>query len=306
MLPGARVVITGATGTVALPVAIALAERYDVWAVARFSDRGARARLEAAGVRCAVADLEVGDLAAVPDDAEYVVNFAVAKSGDWGRDLDANAGGIGALMHRCRSARAVLHCSTTAVYQPAAGPRREDAPLGDNHRVWPALETYSISKIAAEAVARMCARQLGIPTTIARLNVPYGPFGGWPAAHLAAILAGQPVPVHATQPNVFNPIHLDDIVATIPKLLGCASVPATVVNWGGSEPVSIEEWSTYLGELAGVTPRFLATDQTIQGVQIDTVRMHELIGPTTVPWREGMRRLVDQFAAGRPNDPRGE
>ncbi|HWL44783.1 MAG TPA: NAD(P)-dependent oxidoreductase [Ilumatobacter sp.] len=299
MQQGARLVIAGATGNVALPATLALAEHYDVWAVARFSRPEARVRLEAGGVHCVVADLEAGDVAAVPADAEYVVNFAVAKSGDWGRDLDANAGGIGALMHRCRTARAVLHCSTTAVYQPAAGPRREDASLGDNHRVWPAMETYSISKIAAEAVARSCARQLVLPTTIARLNVPYGAFGGWPASHLQAMLDGHAIPVHASEPNIFNPIHLDDLIASIPKLLAVAAAPATVVNWGGSEPVSIEEWSRYLGELVGLEPRFAATDQTIQGVQIDTERMHQLIGPTSVHWTDGMRRLVEQLHPDR-------
>jgi hypothetical protein len=64
------------------------------------------------------------------------------------------------------------------------------------------------------------------------------------------------------------------------------------VNWGGSEPVSIEEWCTYLGELTGVEPRFDPTEQTIDSVQIDTTRMHEVAGPTRVPWRDGMHRMV--------------
>jgi UDP-glucuronate 4-epimerase len=42
------------------------------------------------------------------------------------------------------------------------------------------FQTYSISKIAAEAMARSCARRLKLPTTIARLNVPYGDRSGWP------------------------------------------------------------------------------------------------------------------------------
>jgi len=53
------------------------------------------------------------------------------------------------------------------------------------------------------------------------------------------MLAGQPVPVHEDAPSEFNPIHEDDIVAQVPKLLGVASVPATVVNWfdtSGSAP----------------------------------------------------------------------
>ena len=49
-------------------------------------------------------------------------------------------------------------------------------------------------------------------------------------------------------------------------------MPATTVNWGGSEPVSIEEWCTYLGELVGVEARFEPTANTIDSVAIDTAR----------------------------------
>jgi len=75
-------------------------------------------------------------------------------------------------------------------------------------------------------------------------------------------------------------------------LLAAASVPATTVNWGGSEAVSIEEWCTYLAELTGITATFAPTSDTIDSVQIDTTRMHELVGPTTVPWRDGMKRMA--------------
>ena len=40
-----------------------------------------------------------------------------------------------------------------------------------------------------------------------------------------------------------------------PRMLAAASVPATIVNWGGDEEVSIEEWCEYLAELAGVEAR---------------------------------------------------
>ena len=104
------------------------------------------------------------------------------------------------------------------------------------------MPTYSISKIAAEAVVRTTCRIFAVPTTIARLNVPYGGNGGWPAFHLEMMLAGRPVPVHPNGPSRFNPIHEDDIVAMVPRLLAAASVPATIVNWGGDEETSIEEW----------------------------------------------------------------
>jgi UDP-glucuronate 4-epimerase len=293
MLTGKRIVVAGATGQVGLPVAHALAKDNEVWAVARFTDAAARESLEAAGARCVAADLVDGDLAGVPDDAEYLVNFSVMRTNDWGRDLDGNAGGTSRLMERCRTARAVLHCSSTAVYQPAGDHAfNEDDPLGDNHRVWAFISTYSICKIAAEAMARECARRLQLPTTIARLNVPYGDNGGWPAMHLEMLLAGSPIPIHEGCANLFNPIHEDDVVAMIERLLNVASVPATVVNWGGDDVVGIEEWCRYLGGLVGVEPSFVTTDQTIQSVSVDLTRMHELVGHAQVPWREGFRRMV--------------
>jgi len=292
-LEGAMVVVAGATGQVGEPVAVALAQRNEVYAGARFTDPAARRRLEAAGVRCVPIDLLAGDVARLPADADVVLNFAVAKSNRWGTDLDANAGGLGWLMDHHRRARAFLHCSSTAVYKPAGHQAlAEDAPLGDNHGVWSFLSTYSISKIATEAMARWGARRYQLPTTIARLSVPYGDRGGWPAIHLEMVLAGNPIAVHANAPSIYHPIHERDIVAMVPGLLAAASVPATVVNWGGSDPVSIEEWCGYFGELTGKAPSFEPTDQTLDSVAIDVTKMTELLGATTVGWRDGMRQMV--------------
>ena len=293
MLDGARILVTGPTGMVATPVTLALAERNDVIGLARFGDPAARARLEAAGVTCIPVNLADGDLSAVPADVDYVLNLAVVKSGRWEVDLRANAEAAGLLLAHCRTATAFLHCSSTGIYQHAGSHRlTETDPLGDNHRV--IMPTYSIAKIAAEAVVRTMCREHGVPTTIARLNVPYGDHGGWPAFHLEMLLAGQPIPVHPDRPNLFDPIHTDDIIATIPGLLAAASVPATIVNWGGDEQVSLEEWVAYLAELAGVDldPLVVETDQTIGGVTVDLTRMHELVGHTTVDWHDGFRRMV--------------
>jgi nucleoside-diphosphate-sugar epimerase len=291
VLNGERVLVTGATGQVALPITRALARDNKVTALARFRDADARAALEAVGVQCLAVDIARDDLSAVPDDFDVVLNLAVVKSGRFDLDLTANAEAVGLLMARCRSARAFLHCSSTGVYAPAGHHKlREVDPLGDNHRA--IMPTYSISKIAAEAVVRTGARQWGIPTTIARLNVPYGDNGGWPAFHLAQILNGDPVALHPERPNEFNPIHEDDLVAMIPALLSIASVPATIVNWAGDETVSIEEWSQYMAELVGKDASFVVTDRTIASVTTDNTRMHELVGPTTVPWRDGFARMV--------------
>jgi UDP-glucuronate 4-epimerase len=295
-LTGRKIVITGVTGQVARPLAVALAQENEVYGAARFSDADARVALEASGVRCVPVDLLSGDVSGLPVDADVVLHFAVAKTNHWEHDLAANSGGLASLMEHHQNATAFLHCSTTGVYKPE-GHRQfdEDGPLGDNHGVWPFLRTYSICKIAAEGTARWGATRFALPTTIARLSVPYGDGGGWPAIHLHMMLSGNAIPVHVDAPSVYHPIHQDDILAMVPRLLAAASVPATTVNWGGSQAVSIEEWCGYLAELTGIEARFEPTEQTIDSVQIDTTRMHELIGETTVPWREGMKRMVQNL-----------
>lgn len=204
--------------------------------------------------------------------------------------MKANAEGVGRLMSRCRRARAFVHFSSTAVYAyEGHALRKEDAPLGDNHRAM--FPTYSLSKIAAESVARFAATEFQLPTTIARLSVPYGNNGGWPWFHWQMMKAGMPIDVHPERPNVYNPIHEDDIIAKVPYLLAAASTPATTLNFGG-DPVSIEDWCTYIGELTGLSPTFSENPKAFGSLQIDATAMHEAIGATSVSWQEGIRRMI--------------
>ena len=288
-----RLLVTGATGQVGGPVATALADNNRVVAIARFGDKAARANLEAAGVECIVVDFETGDYRALDGDFDYVLNFAVAKTNDFDRDLSANVEALGFLMQRCSGSRAFLHCSSTAVYEPD-GHRRfvETDPLGDNHRAFGFMPTYSITKIAAEAMARFGARAHELPTTIARLSVPYGDTFGWPQFQLAMMRAGHPIPVHENAPSEYNPIHIDDIVAQIPALLGAASVPATIVNWAGDDVVSIETWCETLATATGVTATFAPTTATIESVACDTAKRASITGPCRVHWSDGLARMA--------------
>jgi len=290
MLRNEKILVTGPTSQVAFPLARELARDNEVYGLARLSRGEDVERLAAIGVKPLKVDLAADRLDAVPDDFTYVLNFAVVKSGKFAYDLAANAEGAGRLAAHCRRAKAFLHCSSGGVYQ-YAGSRAlaEDAPLGDNHRVL--FPTYSISKIAAETVVRFAAAQWNLPSVIARFSVPYGDNGGWPLYHLLMMRAGGEIPIHVDQPNLYNPIHEDDYIAQVPKLLAVASVPAVTVNWGG-EPASIEDWCGHLSELTGLEARFRPTTDALGSLQLDLTRMHELIGPARVPWRDGVRRMV--------------
>ena len=241
-------------------------------------------------MRCVPIDLAVRRRRrACPADADYVVNFAVAKSNEWEKDLRANSGGLAYLMEHHREARAFLHCSTTGIYKPMGHHVfAEGDPLGDNHGVWPFLRTYSICKIAAEATALWAADRFGLPTTIARLSVPYGDRGGWPAIHLEMMLNGSDIPVHVDAPSVYHPIHEDDIVAMVPGLLGCGRHP------GHRRQLGRQPGGQHRGvvRLPGRADRAHADaspppPRPSTACEIDLTRMHELVGPPPSPGRTG-------------------
>jgi len=291
-LQGSKILVTGPTGQVADPVARALAADNEVWGTARFGDAAKRTSLEADGVRCVALDLGDGDFSALPEDFDYVLNFAVVKTDDFDHDLRCNGESTGLLMSHCRGAKAFLHCSTTGVYEPKGHDAlTEEDPLGDNHRV--IMPTYSLAKISAEVVVRFAARHFELPTVIARLNVPYGNNGGWPYMHLQMMKAGAPVAVHADAPSLYTPIHERDIIAMIPDLLEAASIPADVVNWCGQQDVSIEEWCRYMGELTGTPPSFESSEHTLESVRTDGKKLRGIARLPEVDWRDGLREMIE-------------
>ncbi|WP_193047000.1 NAD-dependent epimerase/dehydratase family protein [Mycolicibacterium baixiangningiae] len=297
MLTGEKVLITGATGKIAFPIARALAERNEVWGAARLRAPGDRDRLQAAGVTPMALDMSTGDFSELPDDFTYVFHAAVdSGAGDWSRCVDTNAQKSGELLYHCRTARGFVFCSTGSVYgYQGRRPLRESDPPGV-----PLRANYSFSKIAAEAVCTWVAKQNGIPLTIIRICSTYGPEGGAPADRLEIILARRPIRLHPDKPNNYNPIYEDDYVALGIRAMEVADTPPVVVNWAGSETVSVEDYCAYLGELVGVEPILEYTPAAHTPLWPDITHMHEVLGRTTVPWRDGMRRMI---AARHPELP---
>ena len=289
-----KILITGPAGQVAFPIARELAKTNDVWGIARFGKPEDRERVEAVGVTCVTLDMGRDSFEVLPDDFTYVLNLAIGNSWapDFERDLAVNVEGAGLLMAHCKNAKAFLQCSSGAVYALVPNEAfKETDPLGDNHRgISP---TYSVCKIASESMARFGARQWHLPTVIPRLSVPYGANGGWPSIHLEMMLASQDIAVGPGARHVYNPIHEDDLIAQIPRLLKIAAVPAVTVNWGGSDQVSVEEWCAYLSELTGLDRKIVHDENMLRSIGMDTTRMHELIGKTTVKWKDGFRRMVE-------------
>jgi nucleoside-diphosphate-sugar epimerase len=296
LLEDEKILVTGPAGQIAEPICRRLAQSNEVWGIARFSEPGSQARIESLGVTTRVVDLAGDTLQDLPSDFSYILHLAAYLSP--GRDFDAairvNAEATGLLMQHCENAKAALVMSTGGVYDPNPDPwhaYRETDPLGDSRL--PSIPTYAVSKIAEEAVARTCARQFGLPTVIVRMNSAYGNNGGLPGFHLDAIVAGDEVRLR-WDPNPYSLIHEEDIIDQIPSLLSAASVPATIVNWGGDEPVSAQEWCAYMGSLVDRAPRVVVNEApgSQRGVVVDISKRQAVTGPCKVAWQDGIKAMV--------------
>jgi UDP-glucuronate 4-epimerase len=289
MLDNEKILITGATGKIAFPIARALAQHNEVWGVARLREHAQRDRLVSAGVTPVSLDMSAGDLAGLPDDFGYVFHAAVdAGTGDWPQCLQTNAHNSGNLLHHCKTAKGFVFCSTGSIYAyQGRRPLTESDPPGV-----PLRANYSISKVAAEAVCSWVANRYQIPLTIIRICSTYGPEGGAPADRLEMMLARKPIRLHPDKPNNYNPLYEDDYVELGIRAMEVAGVPPVVVNWAGSETVSVEEYCTYMGELIGIEPVFTYTPDAHTPLWPDVTYMHEVLGRTHVGWREGFRRMI--------------
>ena len=192
----------------------------------------------------------------------------------------------------------VLHCSSMGVYASShrrarRATRRSATPT---HAMMP---TYSITKIAAESMAKLPgprsrnAAHHDRPTRLA-LRRPR-----WVSrtSTCSPSSTGDPVTSAPDQePNWFNLIHEDDLVPSLWALLGAAAVPATVVNWADPEPVAAEEWCAELARLTGRELTIRRSEAAPPPGVMDVSRLADLGYRPTVDWRDGFRSMVVALA----------
>jgi UDP-glucuronate 4-epimerase len=301
MISGAKILVTGVTGAVGAPVAKALAKDNEVWGIARFTDPAKRADIEAAGVITRAVDIGSGDFSQVPDDFTYVLHLNWMRGGldQLQEAIRTNIEGPGLLMQHTRKARATLVASSMIIYSPSADPEHlftESDCIGNASYAYNATSPYS--KAGLEAVARLCARAFDMKTTIARLNTVFAPGNCYPTMIMNSVLTDKPVVApHAN--NVHSPIHIDDIIAQIEPMLAAASNPAFIVNWGGDEHVSVQEWVRLASEWSGKNAQVQvmpAPGAPIANASDPTLRA-SITGPCQMDFRTEYRKLFDRMTA---------
>jgi nucleoside-diphosphate-sugar epimerase len=272
MLEDRKILVTGATGQIAGPIAENFAKNNEVWCAARFSDPSRKAQLEAIGIKTCRSALHVS-----PDYDESITNNAEASA---------------LLMQHCRNAEAFLHVSSSCVYKRHADhPHHaytETDPLGGLASY---AEVYPVIKITSEGAVRAAARMLDLPTTIARMNVGYSwtGHGGLPVMQYHTFKEGRPWLAPIGYSNMGSPIGGEDIGRQAHMLLEVASVPATIVNWAGNDPVSDRQMGDYVAELTGVTPSFIEGAISFDSFVADNTRREQLIGKCAVHWKDGVK-----------------
>jgi nucleoside-diphosphate-sugar epimerase len=298
-----------------LPLALSLAGENEVYALARFRDVGAKATLEAAGVRTVAFDLAEPALDGLPGGIDYVLHtggFTPSRSDPAASAFfEVNAQAVGRLMERYRDVRGFLHCSSGSVYAyQGRRPFREEDPYGVH------IGVYSLSKIVGEEIAQFASRRWNVPTTIIRIFSMYSARGGSVTDRIERMVRGKAIPLYPDGPNNYNPMYEDDYIALAPRAAALARVPPLVLNFGGSETMSAEDYLGYAGELLGLTPdiRYIEALKPV-GLPVyglagsastggggesaywplwpDLTRMREILGPTRVGVREGIRRVVE-------------
>lgn len=301
MLSGEKILITGPAGRIAWHIVKKLVLENEVWGIARFSNPAEQREMEELGVKTRKVDLATCDFGDLPRDFTYLLHVAANfERGSYDRAIQVNAESAGLVLEHCRNAKAALIMSTLSVYKPKLDPWhafKEDDALGD--QLVPIPESYSIAKICEEAVARYCARLFRLPITIARMGAAYGPRGGLPLLHLDALLSGRPIEPR-WDPLPYSPIHGDDIADMIEPLLEAASVPATIVNFCGDEPVAAQEWIDYMAKLVGVSPSMKVKPMPGASVGLvgDVTKRMGITGPCRIAWRHGLRRVIDELHPG--------
>ena len=312
-LQGKRVLVTGASGKVGIPMSERLVrDDNEVWGIARFTRPERKKRLDDMGVHTRVVDLLDPDFSELPEDFDHVIHLGgdVCQGDETGIFMpngasfmlanQVNGVGTGKLMSRFRNAESFLVVSTTGVFKKRDADKYdqaevEDGLLGAFHDDAP---QYSASKNAQEVVARFSAEEFGLPTTIARLGCQVSTIeDGLAAGYVGAIAAGMPFPgFHADRPCVYQYIHDDDIYDHVPGLLSIASTKPETLNWTGAEVVDIRDVATHIGKRIGQENiEFVEDPWGLMCTISDTSKLIERVGPCKLDWKESMDRVVDEL-----------
>lgn len=148
--------------------------------------------------------------------------------------------GTRTLLAACKGQRQlqrIVHCSTTGVHgETGKMPAAEDAPFAPTN-------PYEVTKLEAELVALRTWKEDGLPVSIARPGLVYGPGDLHLLGFFSSINKGLFRVIDGGK-ALLHPIYIDDMTTA---LLLCAERPEAIgrsYNFAGDHPVTIRELAT--------------------------------------------------------------
>lgn len=247
-------VVTGATGFIGRHLARRLlAERRRVRVLCRAASV-ARLDPEArASAEVAEGDLrDAGSLERALRGATRVFHCA-GHVLDWGAEeqfREVNVAGTERLLEAARLQRVerVVHLSSIAVFGVPSPPSFDDA---SPYR--PGRDPYSRTKIAGEVAALRAHRERGVPVTVLRPAVVYGPLGTWAEEPVAMIRQGRMFLLGGGR-GTCHPCYVQNLVDA---MILAAEHPAAVGNAyivADDEPLTFREYFDHLARIVGKGP----------------------------------------------------
>jgi nucleoside-diphosphate-sugar epimerase len=260
--------------------------------VARFSEPGLRASLEAHGVQCIAADLLERDALARLPDAPNVVFMAGRKFGSTGReDLTwAMNVHVPALVAERYAAARIVAFSTACVYPfvPAAGGGATEAtpttpPPGD----------YAASCVGRERMFRYFSARHGTPGRLIRLSYAIDMRYGVLHDLARRIVAREPIDLAMSWVNV---IWQGDANEQALRALAHCTAPTSGLNVSG--PMQrVRDLATTLGERLGIAP-VLRGAESPDAWLVDCGEAARLFGPPRVDISSLIDWTADWVARG--------
>jgi len=211
---------------------------------------------ELEGFRFIEADLGAMDLDGLLEGVSHVFHLA-AQAGvraSWGDSFaiytDLNILTTQKLLEAARRAEALeklVYASSSSVYGDT-----DDLPLRETSTLQP-VSPYGVSKLAGEHLARLYAKNFGVPTVSLRYFTVYGPRQRPDMAFhkfLRAIYAGQPIPVYGDGQQTRDFTFVADAVEA--SILALTSgPPGSYFNIGGGSYVTVNQCIDILRRITG-------------------------------------------------------
>ena len=155
-----------------------------------------------------------------------------------------------------------VFCSTVGVYTPSQTfPIRESHPLaGEPLTAITLYDQYAHGKVACEEHLRQRNRISGLPFTILRPCLVYGPYNSqpsWEFSFFARLRRKRPVMIPGDGSRILHMVHVDDLARAF------AAAPETGASLGqaytlaGPEAVTLTGYVEMLGRIVGADPEIL-------------------------------------------------